>query len=256
VAIDNKALSLPLRRSLPLAGKMGATGLELEATGDLSPAQLSQTGRRELRHLFTSHQLDIAALSCPLRHGLESPENQDARIDRLRQAMTMAFELGSRLVVVQPGPLVLDPKDPRYPALAEALTALGQHGDRCGSRLALETGFDAPEAVAGLLARFDTGGLAVAFEPGNLMVHNHDPYEGVRQLRSQLAYVRASDARRAGAGRLARRVPIGHGDLDWLQLTAHFEEIEYRGWLTVEADPGPNAAAELSAGVAFLKRIS
>ena len=235
---------------------MGAAGLELDAVGELSPAQLTGSGRRELRHLFSSHQLDIAALVCPLRHGLEVAENQDARIDRLRQAMSMAFDVGCRLVVIQPGPLVFDEKDTRYAVLADALAALGRHGDHVGARLAIETGFDSPEAVETLLARFDAGSLAVALNPGNLLAQGHDPYEAIRTLRSRLVYVRASDARRAGAGRLGRRMPVGHGDLDWMQLTANFEEIEYRGWLTVEADAGPNALVELSAGVAFLQRLN
>jgi sugar phosphate isomerase/epimerase len=244
-------LNQPLRRSLAGIRKMGAAGLELAAIGELAPAKLTATGRRELAHLVASNELAVAALSCPLRDGLEVAEDQEGRIDRLSQAMKLAFDLGSRLVVVQPGPLVTDVKDPRFPVLADSLTALGRHGDRIGVRLALATGYDSAETVVSLLSRFETGGLAVAFDPGSLMAHGHDPYAALPILRNHLAYVKATDAKKAGAGRLAKRVAVGHGDLDWLQLTANFEEIDYRGWLTVDGD----TAAELAAGVGFLKRL-
>src|SRR4051812_41802680 len=162
LAINPAALNQPLRRSLAAARKMEAAGLELTAVGDLSPAKLSVTGRRELKHLCASSELGIAALTCPLRDGLEVAEDQEGRIDRLAQAMKLAFDLGSRVVVVQPGPLVTDVKDPRFPVLADSLSALGRHGDRIGVRLALVTGFDAVEEVMALVTRFDTGGLAVA----------------------------------------------------------------------------------------------
>ena len=46
-------------------------------------------------------------------------------------------------------------------------------------------------------------------------------------------------------------VPLGYGDLDWMQLLANFEEIEYRGPLTVLG----NDRAEIAQGVAFLRRF-
>ena len=244
-------MNQPLRRSLAGIRKMEADGLELAAIGELSPAKLTATGRRELRHLVESHELAVAALSCPLRDGLEVAEDQEGRIDRLSQAMKLAVDLGCKIVVVQPGPLVADVKDPRFPVLADSLSALGRLGDRIGVRLALATGFDSAETIVTLLTRFDTAGLAVAFDPGGLLAHGHDPYAALRTLRTHLAYVRASDAKKAGAGRLARRVPVGRGDLDWLQLTANLEEVDYRDWVTVDGD----TAAELAGGVAFLKKL-
>ena len=244
-------MNQPLRRSLAGIRKMQADGLELAAIGELSPAKLTTTGRRELRHLVESHELAVAALSCPLRDGLEVADDQEGRIERLSQAMKLAVDLGCKVVVVQPGPLVTDVKDPRFAVLADSLATLGRHGDRIGVRLALTTSFDSAETVMTLLTRFDTAGLAVAFDPGSLLAHGHDPYAALRTVRTHLAYVRASDAKKAGAGRLARSVPVGRGDLDWLQLTANMEEVDYRGWVTVEGE----TAAEVAAGVTFLKRL-
>ncbi len=245
-------MTRPLRSSLPLAAKLGVTGLELVAGGELAPQQLTQSARREIRHLFASHQIAISALEVPMRVGLDVPEQQEARIDYLRQAMTLAFELGCRAVIIQPGPIPKDEKDPRFALLTDALLTLGQHGDRVGATIALETGLEDPETLDGYLATMNTGGLAVAFNPGFLLVHGRDPYTAARLLRSRIVCVHATDARRGLSPRL---VPVGRGDLDWLEMIAVFAEIEYRGFLTIDVEAGPNAQTDATAGVAFMKRL-
>jgi sugar phosphate isomerase/epimerase len=50
-------------------------------------------------------------------------------------------------------------------------------------------------------------------------------------------------------------VPLGHGDIDWLEYLGVLEEIEYRGWLTVERESGEKRVADVAAGVAFLRRL-
>jgi len=82
-----------------------------------------------------------------------------------------------------------------------------------------------------------------------------DPYESLRALRGKLAICHARDARRAGASRAAAEVPVGHGDIDWLQMLGTFEEIEYRGWLTVKREEGANKLADVAGGMAFLAAV-
>lgn len=208
---------------------------------------MSQTGRRELKHLFRSHDLEIIALNCPLRRGLDVPENQEARIDYLRQVMTLAFDLGPRCIVVQPGPLILDDKDPRHAFTRDALLALGQHGDRVGTNVALETGLDTAETTDQFLNLINTGSLGVCYTPANLLLHGHEAYSFPRLMKQRILQVHATDARSAGTSRMAQDVPLGRGDLDWMQLLANLAEIEYSGWVTALRD------ASLSVG--FLKAL-
>ncbi len=247
-----------MRRCLPELHKLAVAGVELDAAGELAPAQLSQTGRRELKHLLRSYDLELTALACPLRRGLGVPENQEARIEYLRQALSMSWDLGAKIVVVHPGPIPPEDakdNDPRWIILTEALTTLGRHADRVGAALALETGLESGDALAKFLARFDTAGLAANLNPGNLLIHGHDPYAAVRALRQKIVHVHAKDARLASASSGAEEVPLGHGDIDWLQMLATLEEVEYRGYVTIEKSAGTNALAEAKAAVEFLKRI-
>ncbi len=240
---------MPFRRALAEAQKLGAAGIELDAAGEFAPQKLSQTGRRELRHLLRSHDLELTALTCPLRHGLDVAENQEARIDLVKQVMSLSFDLGPRLTVVHAGQI--PEKEEGAPLLQEALSTLAQHGDRVGAILALETGLASGATLNGYVARFDTGSLGVSLNPGSLLVHQHNPYESARAMRERVVYAHATDARNASRS----VVSLGQGDIDWLQLLGVLEEIEYRQWLVIDKEPGQDSLRDVSAGLAFLRRL-
>lgn len=250
-----ESLGLPLRRALQEAERMGVGGVQVDAAGDLAPDSLSQTGRREFRHLLRAHNLELTALGCPLRRGLDVAENQQPRIEHVRKVMGQSYDLGPRVVIVQAGRVPEAETDPRFGLLRDALTALGQHGDRTGTVLALETGLESGAVLRTFLDRFDTGGLGVNFDPANLVMHGLDPYEAARALHGKIVHAHAKDARAASASRSAQEVPLGHGDLDWAQLLGVLEEVEYRGWLVVEQETGTNRLADVAAGVKVLRRF-
>jgi L-ribulose-5-phosphate 3-epimerase len=255
IGIRLESLGLPLRPALTAARRMGIAGVQVDAVGDLDPRNLSQTGRREFRQLLKSHDLELTAVGCPLRHGLDVPEGQEERIDRLRLAMALSFDLGPRIAIAEVGRVTEDENDPRRVLLSEALLTLGQHGDRVGAVLALETGLESGEVLRKFLDGFDTGGLGVNLDPANLLIHGFNPYESTRALREKIVHTHAKDARRSGTSRQTQEVPLGHGDIDWLTYLGILEEFGYRGWLTVERESGADRVAEVAAGVQFLRRL-
>jgi sugar phosphate isomerase/epimerase len=255
IGVRLESLGLPLRRAVTEAARLGVAGVQADAAGDLAPQTLTQSGRREFLHLLRTHNLELSALGCPLRRGLDVAEDQQPRLDRVKAVLSLSFDLGARVTVVEAGAVPEDVHSPRGQLLSEALLALGQHGDRVGAVLALETGLEAGNVMADFLKRFDTGGLGANFDPANLLLHGHDPYESARALRGRTVHAHARDARRSGASRSAQEVPLGHGDIDWLELLGALEEVEYRGYLTVEREGGDNRLADVAAGVAFLRRF-
>lgn len=250
-----ESLNLPLRPALVEAAKTGVTGVQFDAVGDLSPKQLGPSARRELNNLLGRHNVELTALGCPLRRGLDTPEDQQPRLERVMEAMSLSYDLGARRVILSAGPVPADDKDPRAGVLAESLKALAVHGDRIGVVVALETGLESGEALAAYLATFDTGSLGVNLDPANLLMHGFDPYAGAVALHRFLVHTHAKDARRATANRVAQEVPLGAGDIDWLRWVETLNEIDYRGWLVVERESGENRLADVAAGVRFLRRI-
>ena len=179
-----KSLGLPFRASLPQALKLGANGIELEATGELLPQNLTQTGRREILHLLRSHDLAVGSVVCPLRRALDEPDNLEPRLEQIRLTMALAFELGPRAVIIQAGSIVppgTEKSDAvRAQLMKESLDALGKHGDRIGVMVALDTGHDDPETLVAYLSGLDVGSLGVNYNPANLVSSGHSAYDAVK----------------------------------------------------------------------------
>ena len=255
IGVRVESLGLPLRRGLQEVERLGVTGVQVDAVGDLAPKALSQTGRREFSHMLRAHNLELTALGCPLRHGLDTAVGQEARIEHIRHVLSLSFDLGARIVIVAAGRIPEDANDPRDRLLTEALLAVGHHGDRTGTVLALETGLESGQTLRSFVDRFDTGGLRVNLDPANLLLNAFDPYESARALHGLVAHGHAQDARPAGPNWQGQLVPLGHGDIDWLRYLSVLEEIDYRGWLVVEQETGENRLRDVAAGVKFLRRL-
>jgi sugar phosphate isomerase/epimerase len=67
IGVCLESLGLPLRQGLREIERLGVTGVQVNPGADLAPRTLSQTGRREVRHLLRPHNLELIALGCPLR---------------------------------------------------------------------------------------------------------------------------------------------------------------------------------------------
>jgi sugar phosphate isomerase/epimerase len=246
---------LPVRQALAAASRLGVAGVQVDAVGDLAPDRLTATGRRDLRNLLRSYNLELTAVHCPLRRGVDAAEHQHQRIEHVRKAMQLAFDLGPRVVVAPLPRVPAEPDSPRAVTLRETLADLGAYGDRIGVRLALEGGLDAGDKVRDYLATFDTGGLAVNFDPANFLFNGHDPLASLTALAGSVIHTHARDGRAATLSGGPKEVPVGAGDIEWMVYVATLEAIEYRGFLVVDRESGENRFADVAAGVKFLRRF-
>jgi sugar phosphate isomerase/epimerase len=255
IGVVVESMGLPLRQALAHAARLGVGGVQFDAVGELAPDRLSETGRREIRNLLRSYNLQLTALNCPLRRGIDTPENQEGRLEHVRKVMSLSFDLGPRIAIVQ-CPRIPEASDElRTMLVREALASLGLHGDRTGATLALEIGLDPADKVRDYLNTFDVGCLAVNFDPANLLLHGHDPIHSVAPLAGKITHVQARDARTATVSRVAAEVPVGAGDIEWLGLVAALTAVDYRGWIVVKRETGENRLADVEAGVKFLRRV-
>lgn len=255
IGIVLESMGLPLRQGLPQAAKLGVGGIQLDAVGGFSPERLAETGRKELKNLLRTFDQKLTALNCPLRHSIEVAENQQPRIEYIRTVMSLAFELGPRIAII-PFPKLPGEHEPeRARLLREALLDLGRYGDRVGSVVALEIGFDPPEAVRDYLATFDVGSLRVNYDPANMLAHGLDPVKSVIPLHRLIAHTHARDARNVSVSRGVQEVPLGAGDVDWLSYVASLAAIEYRGYLAIERESTDDRLKEMERAVGFLKRM-
>lgn len=248
-----------LRDQIREVAALGARGVVLDATRDLSPERLSTTGRRELRQLLRSVELSLIALSLPTRRPFDTIDQLEDRLARADRAFAMAYELGTRLVLARVGAVPGDSDDAaRRETFEHALNELGRRADHRGVRLAIETGSEPGAVLRAFLDRLGIPSLSGSVDPGALLRMGHDPVITSRELGHWVAHAYATDATGPGGRGLAsnpRGLGYPPGALDWEEYLGSLEEIDYRGFLTVWADPGVDQIAHFRAIKGHLDRF-
>lgn len=227
----------PVREQLREAAALGVRGVVVDATGDLAPQRLSETGRREFRHLLRSVELSLVALNLPTRRAFDTPDQLEERLRRADLAFEMAFELGTALVVARVGGIPPDSNAFARATFSNAVSDLGRRADHRGVRLAIETGPDTGESLRALLDGFNSVGLAASIDPAALLQNAHDLPATVRALGPWVAHAYANDATSSSQIiTMSRRSGLPPGSIDWEEYLGSLEEVNYRGYLTLWPD--------------------
>jgi sugar phosphate isomerase/epimerase len=194
-------------------------------------------------------ELSLVAISLPTRRAFDTIDQLDDRIRRAESAFAMAFDLGTKVVLVRAGDVPPDAEPGRREVFTTALRDLAARADHRGVRLALEAGSGPAATLNSFLETINLAGLAVSIDPAVSLQAGIDPVASVRALAAWVVHAYATDAIRDSG--LAAPNPRGPafppGALDWEEYLGAFEEIGYRGFLTIWPQPDRSAAVEFAA---------
>lgn len=255
IGIKLASLGMPLRQGLPIAARLGAQGVELDARHQVPLGELSQSGIRQLRKMLEDLNLRVCAIGFPTRRGYNVREELEPRIAATRQAMKLAYELGAGLVVNHVGRIPEASEGADWDLLIQVLTDLGRYGQHVGALLAAETGAEAPADLKRLIDALPPGSLAVNLDPGNLIVNGFSPREAVSQLGPHILQVHAKDGVRDLAQRRGVEVPLGRGSADFPALLGELEEYQFQGYLTIERENARDPVREIGQAVEYLRNL-
>jgi sugar phosphate isomerase/epimerase len=255
IGIQTRSLRQPLRQALVTSARLGAEGVEIDARNELRPSELSRTGLREFNKLLEDLNLRVAAVAFPTRRGYGDADDLERRVLATQEAMRFAAALRTDVVVNRIGRVGEKPEDPDFRRLAEALTAIGNFGERIGVRLAAQTADANPHDLARILAELPEHSLGVDLHPNGLIVAGYSPREAVELLGPNIVYVHACDAVRDASSRRTNEVELGRGSADIPEILGTLAEFNYRGWMTIERRDSPNPAVEIENGIAFLRNL-
>ena len=240
--------STSLREQIRAAATFGAKGVVVDAVGDLSPDRLSETGRREFRHLLRSVELSMIALSLPTRRPFDTIDQLDDRLRRAENAFTLAYELGTSLVLARVGGLPPESETLARETFIGAIRELGRRAEHRGVRLAIETGPDTGDTLRALLDGMNSTGLAASLDPAWLLQNNHDPIAAALALGPWVAHAYATEPPNTQlVTSISRRSGFPAGGIDWEELLGALEESSYRGYLTVWPDPAREPGPQFKA---------
>ncbi len=256
IGIQLASLRLPFRKALAAAARLGASGVEIDARGELRPQDLGQTGMRELRRLLEEHSLRVVAVGFRTRRGYDIPDEIERRVAATKAAMLFAAELRSPIVVNQIGRVPHEAGGASWHLLVNTLTDLGGYGQHVGATLAAQTGSESGPDLGRLIDALPPHAIGVDLDPGNLIVNGFSPLEAVETLGSRILHVHARDAVRDLARGRGLEVPLGRGSADFPALLGALENFAYRGYFTIARDDAEDAQAEIGQAVEYLTQMA
>lgn len=252
ISIRLESLGMPAREAIATAASLGFDGVEFDAIGPLSSKELSQTGRRELRHVLRSNGLSLTAIGFPTRHGYDHLDRLDARIEATAAAFALAFDLSCSAVVNHIGKIPDPADEAATKSFDEAMRKLANEADRVGSRLAIQTSLNTPASLQVLLDSIGSPSLGVNYAPAHLVMLGVDLRQGIEQLHSWILGVHVRDVIRGGIATTGvRDVPIGKGEIPWPSLFETLASIDYQRSITLI--PSSADRTELTRDIQFVR---
>ena len=267
LSVATAALSSDMRTALRRARQLGVRGVEIDARTGLDPAQVSQSGVRQLRKWLDDEGLVVSAIAFRTRGGYADVERLEPRIAATKAALELAHGLGAGVVLNHIGDIppaaTVDPaesgsqpaSDPRWRLLVDVLSDLGGWGERVGATLCAEAGRAGPDDLLRVMAALPAGSLTCDIVTGALIVHGHDPVTAIEKLAPHVGFVHATDAVAGAFAGRGRAVILGTGQVDFAGVLGGLEERGSRGWIGLEPVDERGGAKELAAAIEFLRTM-
>lgn len=289
------ALSPDVRQGPRVARSLGFRGVQLDATSTgFDVTDLSQTGRRELRHILSSSDEHLIGLRADVgAKGLGPSADIDRLLAHLQKVMEAAKGLASPLVCLDIGALPepppsekprpqitpeqagliiipsLSPPPPPPPAepgrpgpdprivaqVDDALADLGARADRLGVTVAFRSDLASFAALERALAAAACPWFGIDLDPVAILRDEWPSDELFSRLGTIIRHVRARDAV-VGADRRTRPSVIGQGSTNWNELLSNLDAAGYRGWTTIDPLELTDRGAGASAGAKHLRGVA
>jgi len=259
-----------IKKALHTAAGLGCEGVQIDARSELQPAELSDTGLRQLRKILADLNLRVSSVAFPTRRGYSSPADLQQRLEATRAAMQLASRLGAGILVGNLGPLPAaagtdgSHGDSAHPSsnagsderalLTDAVQSLATFGDRVGVRLVVQSAAP-PLELTDWIATLPEGTLALDFHPARLIAQGETPAEFVATAGRHIAHVHAVDGVYDLASGQGVEVELGRGTADFPELLGLLEECGYHDWLTIERRSSRTPIDDIGNAVRFLRAL-
>ncbi len=235
-----------LRRHMEIAAKIGCTSVQpwivnVEYTPCLlDPEVGSERDRNAAQKTAEELGLTFSGFCAQLQGrktygGLEEEDGLAWRIEKTKQAISVAVEMGGPIVTTHAGIMPEDTEAPAYQTLLRAIDDIAEHAERVGGYFAMETGQEKPHTLAAFIEHIGNPRLKVNYDPCNLLRFGSQKgvVAGVAILKDSIIHTHAKDWNPD-----TKRATCGQGDVPWPEYISALKGIGYDGVYAIEDETG------------------
>ncbi len=287
IGIIAGATSRDVRTAILQSRRMGFDGLLFDVN-DLP--ELTQSGRREFRHLLAAQNQQLIGLSASSRpKGLAPGADIDHVLRELERGMETAAALGAPLLCLDAGPLpapareakskpkvtqdmagllvIPESKKPEPteaaiqgdPAMEShvdsALFELGRRADRYSVTVAIRSDLSGFSALERAIRAAKCPWFGIDLDPVAILRDDFDIDEIFSRLGPLIRHVRARDAIK-GHDKRTQPAIIGKGSTRWPELLQRLDEAGFPGPITIDPTELQDRPAAAVAGLNHVRNFS
>ncbi len=255
IGVVLESLRLRIKDGIKTASTLGFKGIQIDATQrDMTPENLSGTGRRELKRIIELNRLSLCALGGELGVGFANANEFDFLIKRTRDIINLALDLQAGIVTVQAGSIPTDDSSTRWHAVNAALSEVGRHAENYGCILAVKASYDDYSTLKAFLKSLHSDGVKLIYDPASLMTNNLDPIKGIYELHEYITHTNLWDTRQTEEGRQVE-VPIGDGIIPVEEFASALDSTGYYGFYVINSRAIQQPIEHIKKGKEFLDRF-
>lgn len=182
-------------------------------------------------------------------------EDLDERIRKTQASLRLAVDMESPIVTTHIGPVPEDRASSVYRKYVDCVRQVADVAEECGRIFAMEVGQEPGEVLLSLIEDVGSPNVKINFDPTNMLPYGTP--EGVRLLKDHIVHSHAKDRHIDKATRKLKEkdVPLGQGDVPWVEFFEAMTEIGYDGWYAIEDESGDRIAESIREGYEFLTRF-
>ncbi len=230
-----ESFRLGIKGSIKTASALGFKGVQIDATqGDITPENLSQTGRRDLNRIISSNKLCLCALGGELGVGFDNEDEFDLIIKNIKKIINLALDLRTNVVTIQIGSIPVEADSTHWLSVHTALNEIGRHAENYGCRLAAKASYANYSTLKDFLKPLYTEGIKLVYDPATLMTNSLDPIKYIHELYKFIAHTNLWDTRQTEEGRNIE-VPIGEGIIPVEEFISTLESTGYCGFYVINS---------------------
>lgn len=248
IGTDLEDFRLPVKSGLRQAADLQFSCVEVPAaSGEITPSQLSGSGRRDLIRFASNLGLDLCALTADIPNTrLTDPATTQQRVEGTRAIIELAADLKVPVVTASVGALTHPDTGEPSPLALEALQHIGECAYATGRIFAIRPSCDPADRLAELIGQLGCPAIRVGIDPAGMVMAGVDPAQVVERLAEDIALVHARDATIGGADRMGHETALGEGEVDLVGLFDLLAEADYVGPWIVRRCHARNPPAEIS----------
>jgi len=250
VGVDLNDLHRSVKISLHVAADMGFRVAEISAaSGELTPEQLSASGRRHLSRLTEGLGISLAALVADMPGlRLTDPKTVDERISRTLAILDLSRDLRVPAVTASIGALTHPDSGEPSPLAVQSLQRIGEVADHRNAMFAIRPTGDSPDRILRVLEAVGCPALKLCLDPASLMMSGVNPMALVERCADGIVLIHARDATAGFPERPGHETVFGEGDVDWKSLAEVLKSMDFRHPVVLRRTDSSTPARDLLIG--------